>query len=346
MKKIIIIVSISLVILLSIFMIVLNSVQTNKGFKVGISNGFIGNNWRNQMFEDLYIAIDLYQSQGLIDEVIIKNAGIDVDNQIEQIRHMMDQGVDLLLIDPNSSDALNDVINEAESKGILVVVFDQMVTTDKAVQLAINQKEWGRELAIWMMDELQGVGNIVIIEGVDNQSSNNERLEGMLEVIYEYPEIRILARANGNWDQASAKKVMTDIIATYPDIDGIITQDGMALGIIQAYESAESEILIMTGETMIAFMKKSYELSIEEGFRTFAITNPPGIGATALGLGLVLLQQGFENIEMKRYYYPVSSFEINAETVEMFELYRGLPGTHYIDDWMTIEEVEKAYNNW
>lgn len=342
MRKIIIslITGIACIILLILTaVLVVGNGKPQKPYKVGISNGYVGNNWRNQMFEDLYETISLYKEHGYIEEVIIKNAGTDLNNQIEQIKHLIQSNVDLLLIDPNTYDGLDEVIKEAFDAGILVVVFDQNVSSQYAVQLTIDQKNWGRKLAQWMVNELGSDGSIVIMEGVKNQPCNDERLEGIMEVINAYPKIQVIGGAYGNWDQATAKMAMTDLIATLPSIDGIIAQDGMALGIMQAFESAEAPLPIMTGETMVAFMGQSFELSITDDFKTYALTNPPGIGASALSMGLALLM-GDNEIEIgRRYYYPVTAYEINKDTHHISKKLEELPGTYYLDDWMTIDEI-------
>lgn len=191
-----------------VLILVFSTMDRSDGYRVGISNGFVGNNWRNQMFEELYVAIEYYEHQGLIEEVVIKNAGTDIHNQIEQIRHLIKTDVDLLLIDPNTAHGLNEVIEEAYEAGILVIIFDQSVTSDKAIHLTIDQKNWGgRQLAIWMKDQLDENGNIIIMEGgVKDQPCNDERLEGILEVIEAHPRIRIIDKVYGDWDQATAKK--------------------------------------------------------------------------------------------------------------------------------------------
>lgn len=329
--------------LAGIVVLTFGALDVKEAYTVGISNGYVGNNWRNQMFEDLYDAIELYEKQGYIEEVIIKNAGSDVNNQIEQIKHLINSDVDLLLVDPNTHHGLNDVLEEAYNKGILVVVFDQSVSSEWAVQLSIDQKDWGRRLADWMVDELDGDGNVVIMEGVENQPCNDERLAGMLEVLNAHPKMSVIARAYGDWDQAAAKTVMTELIATYPSIDGVLTQDGMALGILQAYESTEADLPVMTGETMVAFMEKSMELAQTQDYRTYALTNPPGIGASALSLGLVLLNDESEKIDYgRRYYYPVEEYLMDSSTEGLGAILEAHPGTYYLDDWMTMDEIRES----
>jgi len=328
--------------LLGITLVPLMGSMDEKGYRIGISNGFVGNNWRNQMLESLNTAIAQYQAEGLIREVIIKNAGEDVNNQILQIKHLIANRVDLLLIDPNSRDGLNEVIHEARSKGILVVVFDQNVSSPDAMQLTIDQKEWGARLGEWLGETLGGEGKVLLMSGVRNQPCNNDRVDGIRASLARYPGISVLEEVFGNWDQATAKKQMTEALYRHTQIDGILSQDGMALGVLQAYEAADRNPPIMTGETMNAFLEKSREMSASSDFQTYALTNPPGIGASALSLGLYMLKENLRpksDAQANQLFYPVRELHVREGLVKAaFPMKSGL-GTQYLDEWMNMTEI-------
>lgn len=133
------------------------------GYVVGVSNGFIGNGWRTQMINSIELLGENYKGRGLIKELIIQNAGLDVNNQIAQIRNLINAEVDLLIIDPNSETALNPVIEEAHNAGILVIAFDQPVTSNLVTNVVIDQVKWGTNIAERFVDEIGGKGDIVMV---------------------------------------------------------------------------------------------------------------------------------------------------------------------------------------
>lgn len=233
------------------------SVVPEGGYVIGVSNGYIGNGWRTQMIDSIEKLGEYYKGQGLVKEIIIQNAGVDVNNQIAQIRNLINSDVDLLMIDPNSETALSPVIEEAYEAGIPVIAFDAPVMSDKALNVVIDQVAWGKNLAQWLVDELGGEGDIVIVSGIAGHPANVNRLKGMAEVLEANPGINVLTEVNGNWDQASAQQAMSNLIASYPEIDGVLTQDGMALGVVNAYEAAGKDMPVITGETMMGFIKKN-----------------------------------------------------------------------------------------
>lgn len=323
-----------------------SAAEPQKKFLIGFSNGYIGNGWRTQMIDSVEKLAEYYKGQGLIEDVMIQNAGTDVNNQIAQIRNMINSGVDCLLIDPNSETALNPVIEEAVGAGILVICLDQPVTSESAYNVVIDQYKWGANLAQWICDELGGKGNIVIVEGLAGASANVNRVKGMDDVLAKYPDIKVLGRANGNWDQASSQQVMSDLMASYPEIDGVLTQDGMALGVIQAFEAAGKKVPVVTGELMMGFVQKWKELKDAGEFTTYGQNNPPGIGATALGIAVRLLQGKEFNdgvLDGKTFYYPVKDHVTNDNFDEYYEKYKDEPDAYFIDEWLTEEELDGLF---
>jgi len=316
-----------------------------KPLVVGMSNGYIGNGWRTQMTEDIEALAKQYEEQGLIEKLIVQHAGVDVNNQISQIRNMINANVDLLLIDPNSETALNPVIEEAHKKGITVISFDQPVTSPHAINVVIDQKQFGRNLAEWFVKELGGKGEIVMVTGLAGHPANVNRLIGMNEVLGKHPDVKVLTEVNGNWDEANAQQVTSNLIASYPNIDGVLTQDGMALGVVNAFEAANKELPVVTGENMVGFLKKWKQLKDEKGFSTYGQNNPPGIGATALGIGVRLLQgkQFKEPLENNTYYYPIGTHITNDNLEAELEKVKDRPDTYTLDEWLSEEQLDALF---
>lgn len=316
-----------------------------KPLVVGMSNGYIGNGWRTQMTEAIETLAKEYEEKGLIEKLIVQHAGVDVNNQISQIRNMINANVDLLLIDPNSETALNPVIEEAHKKGITVIAFDQPVTSEHAINVVINQQEFGKNLAEWLVKELGGKGDIVMVTGLAGHPANVNRLIGMNEVLAKNPDVKVLTEVNGNWDEANAQQVTSNLIASYPNIDGVLTQDGMALGVVNAFEAANKELPVITGENMVGFLKKWKKLKDDKDFSTYGQNNPPGIGATALGFGVRLLQgKTFkEPLENNTYYYPIGTHIKNDNLEAELEKVKDKPDTFTLDEWLSEEELDALF---
>ena len=100
---------------------------------VGISTGSSGTSWRNIMIDALVSVGNEYKAAGKIaDYKLVNNVtNGDATEQANIIRDFTSQGVDVIMVNPNSPDALNGVIKEAQEAGILVVAFDATVTAPR-----------------------------------------------------------------------------------------------------------------------------------------------------------------------------------------------------------------------
>jgi ribose transport system substrate-binding protein len=266
------------------------SASGSKGFVVGLSNGPFTHSWRVQMIESLHNQVEAYVAKGWVSKLIVQNAGEDVNTQIAQIRNLIQSKVNLILINPNSATALNPVIKEAQAAGITCILYDQPIDNTPTLNVYMNQSWWMGPIVDWMAKQLNGQGNIVYISGIADQPGNIARDKAAAETLKKYPGIKVLATANGNWDQAAAQQKMTDLLGSFPNLDGVLTQDGMTLGILRAFDAAGRKIPVVTGETQVAFIKEWAKRKASSGFSTFGVENSPGAVCTSLGIGVRLLQ--------------------------------------------------------
>ncbi len=112
--------------------------STGKTYKIALSNSYIGNKWRLEM-ENVFkaaLAMEPFKSQVVGS---IYNSGNDVSKQSQQMSNMIAERVDAIVIDAASPTALNGIIHQATSRGILVVSFDSGVTAPSAIKVNISQ---------------------------------------------------------------------------------------------------------------------------------------------------------------------------------------------------------------
>jgi len=319
-------------------------------FTVGYSNGLITHSWRTQMTADVVQEFGFYKGQGIVDELMIQHAGFDVDLQNTQIRNLINAGVDLLIINPNSASAHDPIIEEAVNAGILVMIADQLITSEIAYQIIPDQFVWMSTLAEYVIGRIGGKGDIIYMSGYDGSPANTARDEGLMATIAKYPDIKLLAKVNGNWDPSTAQQVMADTLAAFPKIDAVITQDGQSLGIVKAFQAANRPVPIMNGEGMIPFMDVWKELKASEGFETIAIANAPGYTSNfCLGIGLRMLQgktlkDGFWNKAAQTRFIVLGPEFGNDELDAIYDAHVTMRGiTEYIDAWPSQEELDSYF---
>lgn len=137
-----------------------------------------------------------------------------------------------------------------------------------------------------------GKGNIVIVNGIAGHPANEARVAGEQDVLKNYPNLKVLNSINADWDQAKGQQVLSSILASQPDIDGIFSQDGMAQGVLRALIAAKPKKMpIVSGEAYVGYMKLWTEIKKNyPNFKSYGLANPPGVGASGLRVVLALIQ--------------------------------------------------------
>jgi ribose transport system substrate-binding protein len=260
-------------------------------FTIGISNGFVGSEWRTQMIQNLESVAQEFTDAGIPVDLVIESADVDVQGQIQQIQNLINRGVDAIIINPNDITALDSVIEEAKDEGILVISIDQEISSPDVLNVVIDQTEWARISARWLAEQLGGQGDIVLIEGFVGHPANEARMAGVAEVLEDYPDIHVVGRESGMWDQATGQQVMSDFLASLPNIDGVWTQDGMAQGALTAIQTANPEKWpIVSGEARSGYLKLWSAIAADHpDFTSIGVVNPPGIAADGLRVAIEIL---------------------------------------------------------
>ncbi|GLW10045.1 sugar ABC transporter substrate-binding protein [Microtetraspora sp. NBRC 13810] len=260
----------------------------DRPYTIGLSNGFVGSEWRTQMVEGLEAAFAEYQKEGVVDELVVESADTDVNGQIQQIRNLINRDVDAIIVNPNSETALDAVFREATQQGVKVFAIDQAVTSKDVTNVVIDQAEWARTSAEWLAEKVGRGGDIVVVNGIAGHPANDMRWNAAKEV-FTKAGVNVLTVADGNWDQATGQQVMTNLLATYPDIDGVWTQDGMAEGVFRAVQAAgRLDRITISGEARVGFMRLWNEARAD-GFESIGVVNPPGGAVSALHMAVNVL---------------------------------------------------------
>jgi len=317
-----------LALLLVVLMISTAVVSAQDTYTIGVSNSFVGSEWRTQMIQQIEdVAAEIEESMGIDIELVIESADTDVSGQVQQIENLLNRGVDAIIINPGDQTGLNLAIEDATAEGVVVIAVDQEIGAEGAINVVIDQKEWAMISAEWLAEALGGEGRIVLIEGFVGHPANEARMEGVQEVLDMYPDIEVIGRESGMWDQATGQQVMSDFLASLTEIDGVWTQDGMANGVLTAILTADpEEYPVVTGEARASYLKMWTEILEERpDFATIGVVNPPGIGASGLRVAIELLmgaeiaEDAFEGPFGNTLYVPIPYTITNDNLAEIYE---------------------------
>src|SRR6266700_2009625 len=194
-------------------------------YSIDLSNSFIGNTWRVEMENEFKGACAMPPYNRLV-KCSIYNSGNDVTKQTQQIDNLISSHVDAIVINAASPTGLNGVIQQACSAGILVVSYDNVVTAPCALKVNTDQYKFGQQLAQFLVDNLQGKGNVIMVTGVPGTEVDQQRNAGADAVFKANPGIKIIARYTGMWASDVAERATAAQLTSLEKIDGIWCQGG------------------------------------------------------------------------------------------------------------------------
>ncbi len=170
----------------------------------------------------------------------------DSATEMSNVEDLINQGVDLILINPTDSDAVKSAVEAANKAGIPVITLDRSANGGEVVSHIASDNVAGGKLAGgYIVELLGGKGNVVELEGVPGASAARERGEGFNAAIAE-SDIEVVAKQTANFDRAEGLTVMENILQAQPEIDAIFAHnDEMALGALEAIKASGREIIVV-----------------------------------------------------------------------------------------------------
>lgn len=260
----------------------------SSGIKLGISNGYYGNTWRAQYVEAMEGFCEELVSDGTLESYTLLNSTGDVTEELNNINSLISEGVDVLLISPNSPTSMGSVIQTARDQGIFVVIFNDAAAYEGTYCIYNDQSQFWEVQAKWFAEKMGGKGNMVWVTGSSGNSTSACRQNAAKAVLDNYPDINILASAPGEWSETTAQSVVSTFLSTYGDqIDAVMAEDVMSNGIVRAYENAGMDIKLISGDYQKSFLDWNAEHPEVE---TIGSPSVPAIGISSIKIALRLYE--------------------------------------------------------
>lgn len=212
--------------------------QDTPRFRIGVAQ-CSDDSWRHKMNDEILREAMFYEGVS----VEIRSAGDDNRQQAEDIHYFMDKGVDLLIISANEAAPMTPIVEEAYQKGIPVITVDRKILSEKyTAYIGADNYEIGRAVGGYIASRLKGKGNVVELTGLSGSTPAMERHEGFMAAISQFPEIKLIDRADAAWERGPAELEMDTMLRQHPEIDAVFGHnDRIALGAYQAVEKSERE---------------------------------------------------------------------------------------------------------
>lgn len=311
-----------------------------KTYTVGFSNVWVGNTYGIQCVNELEAYLN---TCGWCSEYYVYNADNDVNKQISDIEDLIAKDVDMLILQPISAESVAAVVEEAYEKGIVVVDCTSPLadaTDEYSVSVVAKDYDFGYVGAKWLCEQIGGKGNIICLDGMAGLSSQVLRMEGAQAAFAEYPDVKILADEYANWDYATAKPIVENLLNTYDQIDAVWSSGGdMTRAAIEAWHEAGREWVPMMGEDANGFLKLWAQYK-DEGLSCIAVSLPTWLFAYGAELGYQILEGTYEG--EKDIIIDIPQF--GNDEVDQFVRY-DLSDSFWGQTHMTEEQIVALYGN-
>ncbi len=209
-------------------------------------------------------------------EVTLRVANQDANTQISQVRELINQGVDALVITPNDAEKLSDVCREAKRKGVPVMCYDRLVhKANVDLYISFDNEAVGRFQAE-AVTKVVPKGNYVIVNGATTDNNSymiNRGFHSVLDPLVASREIQLVGEIwPSDWMSDEVKSRFEGLIKPGVQIDAVLCGNDM---------EAETVISVLSENRMIGKTKvtgQDAELSacqrIAEGTQFATIYKP------------------------------------------------------------------------
>lgn len=188
-------------------------------------------------------------------QVDMFDAALDVNKEADLMSQAVLQGYDAIIVGPVDTEALVPSIKEANEAGIPVINYDSFIEgAEVYARVGSGNKEMGKmagEYAVEMLKEKNGEvkGNVIVLS-YPALETMNQRNEGFIEVLKEYPDVTVKEETVEECTAEGGQKLTDNLLIANPEgsLDIIYGSNaGVALGALASVSSADRTDVSLLG---------------------------------------------------------------------------------------------------
>jgi ribose transport system substrate-binding protein len=303
-------------------------------YNLCFSNAGVNNPWRVVGYVDMREQVEQLRADGLVQNFIHVDAQGKDEKQIADIQDLISTPgkCDLLIVSPNTSEALTPAVEKA-CEVMPVVVFDRGVLTDcpTVFEKTIGGYAFGITGAQFIVDNLPNGGNVLALRILPGVDVLEQRWGAAKKIFEDAGNINVVGVEFDDYDSAKTAKIVSDYLDRYGNIDAVwMDAGGVAVAVLEAFKDAGKPYPVMVGEDQndyLKYWKENNVTAIAPSFPTFQ-------WRTAV-LAAVKILQG-EQVD-KRWVLPQPN--VTQENLDQYyhadmpPLYYALSGAEDMKNW-------------
>lgn len=174
-------------------------------------------------------------------EFIYQDAKYDANTQMNQMENLIMRYTDAIIVMPVDAKASVPMVKQAVREGIPIIsVNRKLENQEEAVSYAGSDSVESGEILMRQMAKLMGgKGNIAILEGQMGHEPQILRQQGIMNILKDYPKIKVVADLPADWYRDKGMAVMENWLQSGLEIEAVVAHnDEMAIGALKAAEDA------------------------------------------------------------------------------------------------------------
>lgn len=147
-------------------------------------------------------------------------------------------GADIIIIGTPDASAITPALKKAAQKGIKTIIIDRGVESDIYTTFINSDNiKIGEMGADYIAKELKGKGTVLLLEGLQKADVTQLRTKGFMNIISQYPDIRVVKRT-ANYLRKDAIKVTEKLLDDNVSFDAIFSEsDSMLVGVRAVFKA-------------------------------------------------------------------------------------------------------------
>lgn len=196
-------------------------------YTIGFSQCVGSDLWRRNMLDEMKMELSLHPDA----RFIYADADNSSKKQIEQVKQMLDKGIDLLIISPNEAQPLTGIVEQTYNKGIPVIVIDRKTSSDLyTAYVGADNYQIGKMAGEYIGSSLKGTGNVVEVMGLPGSSPAIERHRGFRDGLAKFNNLHIKVELYGDWLKEHAQKQLYQVQSDLKTADALFAHNDVMAG--------------------------------------------------------------------------------------------------------------------
>ena len=186
-----------------------------RAYRIGFSQCSTNGEWRRAVLTGMQRELSFHPEAKLH----MLDAKESTWRQQQQIKQLLNEGIDLLIVSVNEPRSLTPAVEEAYRRGIPVVLLDRRInSTQYTAFVGGDNVEVGQTAARYAARLLHERGSLIEVLGAHASPAVLGRHQGFVQGLADFPDLHLAAEVKGEWNVVAMKKPLRAALLAHPEV--------------------------------------------------------------------------------------------------------------------------------